>query len=126
MANPKYNLFIGRFQPLHDGHKKLMQTVLDEGKQVLVLLRDTGIDEGNPYNFEERYLMFMEAFPEEMLSGVMRVEQFQGADIESVCYGRKVRYKIRQIDLDRETEAISATDIRKKMIKYGESECSFS
>ena len=114
MSNPKYNVFIGRYQPLHDGHKKLMKTVLDEGKNVLVLLRDTGIDEKNPYNFEERYLMFMDAFPDEVHSGKMRIEQFKGADIEGVCYGRGVGYDIRQIELDKETEAISATKIREE------------
>ena len=115
MDNPKYNLFIGRFQPLHDGHKKLMQTVLDEGKRVLVLLRDTGVNDSNPYTFEQRYEMFMTAWPKEVHSGVMRIEQFNGADIESVCYGRGVGYDIRQIELDKETESISATKIREEM-----------
>ena len=117
MANPKYNVFIGRYQPLHDGHKKIMQTVLDEGKNVLVVLRDTGVNEQNPFTFEERYLMFMEAFPEEMHSGKMRVEQFQGDDSEGVCYGRGVGYEIRQIEVDKETESISATKIRGGMKK---------
>jgi len=115
MSNLKYNIFIGRYQPLHEGHKKLMKVILDEGKNILVLLRDTGINESNPYNFEERYLMFMDAFPDEVHSGKMRIEQFKGADIEGVCYGRKVGYGVREIHLDEKTEQISATEIRRNI-----------
>ena len=32
----KYSLFIGRYQPFHKGHHKLIQTVLDEGKNVCI------------------------------------------------------------------------------------------
>jgi len=44
----KYSLMIGRFQPLHEGHIKLVQTVLDEGRKVCVLLRDTGKNKKKP------------------------------------------------------------------------------
>ena len=37
----KYSLFIGRYQPLHAGHINLIRVVLNEGKNVLVALRDT-------------------------------------------------------------------------------------
>ena len=47
----KYSLFIGRYQPLHEGHKKLIQKVLDEGKNVLVALRDTPISLTDPYTY---------------------------------------------------------------------------
>jgi len=111
----QYSVFIGRYQPLHDGHKKLIQTVLDEGKNVLVFLRDTGIDEKNPFNFAQRVKMFNEAFSQEVLDGRVRVEMFPDVDIEEICYGRKVGWEIRQISLDLETESISATKIREGM-----------
>jgi len=111
----EYSIFIGRYQPLHDGHKKLIQTVIDEGKNVLVFLRDTGINEQNPFGYEERVEMFNKAFPQEILSGRVRVEMFPGVDIAEICYGRKVGWGMRQISLDKETEAISATKIREKL-----------
>ena len=99
-----YSLFIGRYQPLHDGHVKLIQTVLNEGKQVCVALRDTPISEQNPYSVEERMKMFAEKLPE--------VKVVVIPDISEVCYGREVGWGIREIRLDADTEAISATKIR--------------
>lgn len=102
-----HSLVIGRFQPLHDGHKKLIQRLLDEGKRPLVALRDTGINEDNPYSVEERKKMFEEAFGD-------KVTVISIPDIEEVIYGRKVGWEIREIRLDEKTESISATEIRRR------------
>ena len=109
----KYNLFIGRYQPLHEGHIKLIRKVLDEGKKVCVLLRDTGKDEKNPYSLEERCKMFEKAFSNDKLMLIA----MPSLDIEDVCYGRKVGWGIREIKLDEKTEAISATELRKQNAK---------
>ena len=97
--------FIGRFQPLHDGHKALIQTALDEGKPVVVALMDTEKDAGNPHSIDERRVMFAEAFGE-------RVQVIAIPPVAEVCYGRNVGYRIRRIHLSREIEAITATAIR--------------
>lgn len=107
---PIYNLFIGRWQPLHAGHEKLMRTVLGEGKKVCVGFRDTAVDESNPYSIEERMAMFKQRFGPELESGDMIL--FVLPDIEAVCYGRGVGYQIREIVLDDATHQISATKIR--------------
>src|SRR3989344_3626857 len=39
------SLFIGRWQPFHDGHKKLIDVVLKEGGKVLIAVRDTPVFE---------------------------------------------------------------------------------
>ena len=101
----KHSLFIGRYQPLHEGHIKLIQSVLDEGKNVCVALRDTPISETDPYSIAERKEMFRRAFDD-------RVRVISIPDIEEVCYGRKVGWGIREIRLDEATENISATKIR--------------
>lgn len=101
----KYSLFIGRFQPLHGGHKKLIQTVLDEGKKPLIALRDTKPGANDPYTIEQRKKMFEDAFGD-------KVKVISIPDIEEVCYGRKVGYGIREIRLDDQTEQISATKVR--------------
>lgn len=101
-----YSLLIGRFQPLHEGHIALIQSVLDEGKNVLVALRDTPQSNDNPYSIKERMDMFYKAFGE-------RVRVITIPDISEVCYGRKVGWEIREIVLDQEIEKISATQIRK-------------
>ena len=100
----KYSLFIGRYQPLHEGHIKLIRSVLDEGKNVCVALRDTPISDTDPYTVEQRMEMFAKDLPE--------VKVIVIPDIEEVCYGRNVGWGIREIRLDKETESISATKIR--------------
>lgn len=105
----KHSLFIGRYQPLHEGHKKLFQTVLDEGKNIVVALRDTPIQDTDPYTVEERIKMVRDAFPDEE-----RVKIISIPDIEDVVYGRKVGWGIREIKLDEATESISATKIREQ------------
>ena len=38
MDKQKSSLFVGRWQPLGQGHKALMETVLKEGKPILVAI----------------------------------------------------------------------------------------
>lgn len=103
-----YSLFIGRWQPPHQGHKQLIEIVLKEGKSVLIAIRDTGINEKNPYSYKERKKIFRR-----LLNGWQdQVEIIKIPDIEEICYGRKVGWGIREIKLDEETEKISATKIR--------------
>lgn len=101
------SLFIGRYQPLHDGHVKLFEKVLAEGRDVVVALRDTQIGPNNPYTVAERRAMFEKALGN-------RVQVIVIPDIAEVCYGRGVGWGVREIRLDAETEAISATAIRQK------------
>ena len=44
----QFNLFIGRWQPLHLGHQELFKQVLDKGDKVLIAIRDMPTDEKNP------------------------------------------------------------------------------
>jgi cytidyltransferase-like protein len=111
----KYEMFIGRYQPLHGGHIKLIRTVLDEGKNVCVALREADLGESNPYGYPERHRMFNEIFEKEIREKTLVVINIP--DINNVCFGRGVGWGVREIKLDEETEKISATDIRKK--KYG-------
>jgi len=111
----KYSLFIGRFQPLHEGHIKLIQSVLDKGKSVCVALRDTPVNKDNPFSFEDRKRMLWEAFSKDrdhFITYPNRIKIILIPDIEEICFGRDVGYGIREIRLDKETEAISATAIR--------------
>lgn len=99
------SLFIGRFQPLHEGHIKLISAALKEDKRVVVGLRDRLLSDTDPFTIEERKRMFARAFGS-------RVEVMVMPDIEEVCYGRKVGYGLREIKLDGEIEAISGTQVR--------------
>lgn len=105
----KYSLFIGRFQPLHEGHIALFEAARKQDKKILVALRDTPVDEKNPYTVEERMFMFKNQYP---IAKVIAIP-----DIEEICYGRDVGYGITEIRLDEQTENISATQIREDMKK---------
>lgn len=105
-----YSLFIGRYQPLHDGHCALFRAVLAEGKRVCVAIRDTPLSDANPHTLTQRIGMVWAAFPEECGDGRMRVVPLP--DIAEVCHGRDVGWSVRRVEVDAEVEAISATAIR--------------
>ncbi len=103
-----HSLFVGRWQPIHKGHKVLIEKVLKEGKPVLIAIRETELSEENPYTVEERKQMIEDEFAEYG----ERVKIVVIPDIAEICYGRKVGYKVRRIRLDDQTEEVSATNIR--------------
>lgn len=104
----KYSLFIGRWQPWHKGHQKLVETVLNEGKNVCIAVRDTPMDNENIYDANYRVHLITEA----LKRWEDKVKVIIIPDIEDVCFGRKVGWGIREIKLDSATEEISATKIR--------------
>lgn len=107
-----YYMLMGRFQvvPPHKGHCALINTLLDEGKKVLIPLRKSSFDNKNPYNFDERINGFKEIYKKEIDNGDIKIIPFY--NVVSVNYGRDVGYKIEEIKLDPELEKISATKIR--------------
>lgn len=111
--NDKSSIFIGRWQPFHDGHKKLIESVLKKGKPVLIAIRDTLIDQKNPYSTFERWSMIQRALKDygELVKIIII------PDIDEVCYGRDVGYNIREIELDEATHNISGTKIREQVLK---------
>ena len=115
------SLFIGRYAPFHKGHLTLINKVLIEEKgKVVIGLRDTPIQETDPYSVAERVEMIKEFYPE---ASVYPEEGYEKADviivaipdIKEVVHGRKVGWGVREIKLDAETESISATKIRASM-----------
>lgn len=103
----KYSLFIGRWQSknaLHNGHLALFDKVRREGKNILIAIRDTEIDQDNPLLAQQRQEMICEQVPDARVIVI--------PDIEEVVYGREVGWGIREIRLDEEIESISATRIR--------------
>jgi cytidyltransferase-like protein len=104
------SLFVGRWQPFHDGHKALIETVLKKGKPVIVAIRDTEMSHKNPYTVAERWTMIQKA----LVSYSELVKIVVLPDIDEICYGRDVGYGIRKIELDGKLQKISGTKARKK------------
>ena len=105
-------LFVGRYQPFHDGHKALVLEGLKRVGQVCIAVRDTeGTDEKNPFDFEFVKTKIEEGMGEHM----QHAQVIQIPNITNIFYGRGVGYSIEQIHLGEDLESISATDIRKNM-----------
>lgn len=109
-------VFIGRFQPFHEGHVRCVEKILSEKDQCIILLRDTEESEKNPFDIEKRKAFIRSRFPDETRVMIQTITD-PSADL-TIYIGRDVGYQL--IQLDAQTEAISATDIRKKM--YQESQ----
>jgi adenylylsulfate kinase len=110
-------LFVGRYQPFHDGHKALIVEGLKRVGQACVAVRTTHcIDDKNPFDFE-----YVRARIEHGL------REFEGRfvviplpNITNVFYGRDVGYAVEKIDLDSPIENISATEVRRRLGQRGD------
>lgn len=101
---------LGRFQPWHQGHTELFKRALSKTGQVVILLREQDGTDSNPFTVEQRVNFIKEA----LSAYAGKFEVVPVPNITHITYGRDVGYKIEQEHLDKETESISATDIRKK------------
>ena len=111
----KYSLFIGRWQPWHDGHRWLIDQRLKLHKKVLVAVREVGKDDSNPYD-----PLAVKENIENQLSDLISQEKVKVIiipDIESINYGRGVGYEIIEHVPPQKIGQISATEIRKNLKK---------
>jgi len=107
----KYAIFVGRYQPYHQGHTSLIMQKINQGIPALIMVRDIAPDERNPFTTEQAVAM---------------IEKFHAAhdhdvkvmiipDIESVNYGRGVGYEINEFTPPENIGFISATKIRQSI-----------
>jgi nicotinamide mononucleotide adenylyltransferase len=100
-------LLPGRWQPLHVGHEWLIQRELDQGKRVVVGIRNTPVTDEDPYSTDVRKRMIEHRYEGE------NVEAWVMPDIEAVSFGRKVGYEVREADdIPSEVFEVSATGVR--------------
>lgn len=105
-------LFVGRWQPFHDGHKALIEEGLRRVGQACIAVRAVhGKDGDNPFSFEAVKERIEKALYEH--TGRFIVKQVP--NITKIFYGRDVGYDIERIELPRAVELISATDLRKRL-----------
>jgi nicotinic acid mononucleotide adenylyltransferase len=106
-----YNLFIGRYQSPHKGHMHIFNTFLNEGKPVLIAIRDIEPDAANPLTALQVKTLWEKVYENNSLVKVIIIP-----DIASVNYGRGVGYEVNEIKVDATIANISATEIRKQVI----------
>jgi len=103
-------LQLGRYQPWHEGHQALKEEAHKRTDQVLVGVRNTyGTSEKDPLTYNEvRFHIEKDNFYKNTL--IMRLP-----NITNIVYGRDVGYKVEQVELSADIQAISATQKRKEM-----------
>jgi cytidyltransferase-like protein len=102
-------LFVGRYQPFHEGHRRLIEEGLRRVGQACIAVRDTyRTDENNPLPFH--------AVKQRIEAGLSehagRFVVVSVPNVTKVFYGRNVGYDVERIVLDEAVEAISATHLR--------------
>jgi hypothetical protein len=90
---------------------------MDEGKNVLICIRDIEPDEKNPFTADEVKENIMEHYIFEMMDGKVKVMIIP--DICSVEFGRGVGYDIIEHIPPQAIHDISATKIREQLKKDG-------
>ncbi len=113
----QYSMFIGRWQPWHQGHRWLIDQRLKEGKNVLVCIRDVEPNEKQPWTSDEVMKNLSEELKDLLSEGKIKIIKIP--DIESINYGRGVGYEVIEHVPPQDIKEISATKIRAKMREDG-------
>lgn len=111
----QYSLFIGRWQPLHEGHKQLFNQVIEQGGKVCIAIREGEVNEKNPFTPREVMMNICKEMEQQVNSGKVKVIIIP--DIDSVCFGRGVGYDVVEFIPPAEIAEISATKIREELKK---------
>ena len=111
-SGTQFSMFIGRWQPWHSGHRWLIDQRLNNGKNVLICIRDVMQDDNNPFSPEQIQENLMTELHDLIQEG--RVKVMIIPDIESINYGRGVGYDIIEHIPPKEISDISASALRKK------------
>ena len=110
----KYAIFVGRFQPYHQGHISLIMQKINEGIPALIMVRDIAPDAKNPFTTEQT----VEMIEKYHAAQGHDVQVIIIPDMESVNFGRGVGYEINEFTPPENIGWISATGIRNS-IKEG-------
>ncbi|GAA0196244.1 adenylyl-sulfate kinase [Haladaptatus pallidirubidus] len=107
--NPSH-IFIGRWQPLHKGHRTIIDSAADNGKNVIIAIRDTELSEDNPFTAQERRKLIENVYGEHP-----NVETMIIPDVDTVAIGRDVGYSV--VSVPEEVAEISGTKTREEYEK---------
>lgn len=113
----EWAMFIGRWQPWHAGHRWLIDQALNEGKKVLLCIRDVPTDEKNPWTPHQIMLNLYKELEDIFEADKLKIIIIP--DIESINIGRGVGYDVIEHIPPAEIHDISATKIREQMKAEG-------
>ena len=113
----QWAMFIGRWQPWHPGHRWLIDQALEEGKKVLLCIRDVPASEKNPWTSQEILMNLSIELKDLVEEGKLNIMKIP--DIESINIGRGVGYDVIEHVPPQDIHDISATKIREQMKAEG-------
>lgn len=105
-------VFIGRYQPYHYGHIRLVEQKLKLGVPVLIMIRDIEPDDKNPFTTQQTVNMILKYHE----TKGHNVQVMVIPDIESVNYGRGVGYEVNEYTPPTDIEVVSATLVRDSIL----------
>ena len=79
---------LGRWQPWHSGHRWLIDQALNEGKHVLLCIRDVPVSDKNPWTAQEILMNLSKELADLLNTGKLSIMKIP--DIESINIGRGV------------------------------------
>lgn len=106
---------LGRWQPWHEGHQKLLEETIKKVGQVNIMVRDVQGINDNPFTYKKVKKNILKATKDLK----QRIKINLVPNITNIFYGRKVGYKIEEIILDKKIQKISATKIRLRLRRSG-------
>ena len=102
MSKIDFGVFIGRFQPLHVGHERVISHALERVNRLIVLIGSANVarDPRNPFTYAEREAMLRSAFRHEMAEGRLIVAPLDDHVYSDTAWVTEVQRKVRAIVLD--------------------------
>lgn len=108
----KTGIYIGRFQPIHDGHFEIIKRAIKKNGQLAILVMDSyKINKKNPLTFNE----VKRRIHKKLSNFKGKYQIIKIPVVSEFIYGRKVGYKINKYKIGKKLEKISATKIRRKL-----------
>lgn len=103
---------LGRYQPWHEGHRKLFELIFKKNLQVNIQVKDSfGLDKKNPFPFSQ----IKNNIKKDLKFFSSKIKITKVPNITDIIVGRKVGYNVEKILTPKKYRNISATDIRKKL-----------
>ena len=108
----KTAVYIGRFQPMHDGHFEIIKKAIKKNGQLAILVMDSyKINKKNPFTFNQ----VKKRIQKKLISYEGKYQVLKIPVVSEFIYGRTVGYKINKYKIKKNLEKISATKIRKEL-----------
>jgi adenylylsulfate kinase len=108
----KTGIYIGRFQPIHDGHFEIIKRAIKKNGQIAILVMDSfNVNKKNPFTFRE----VKKKIDKKLIGFESKYKIIKIPVVSEFIYGRKVGYKVNKYNIGKKLEKISATNIRRKL-----------